>query len=84
MRAQSVINRQGSEGEVDVPDELAQKVNKHLEIQTYMKLLESGCWREQSENLPQSTYTNSIGKSIFTITALSSSQDGTRCTAGNS
>jgi len=30
MRAQSVVNRQGSEGEVDVPEELIQKMNKHL------------------------------------------------------
>ena len=30
MRAQSVVNRQGSEGEVDVPEELTQKMNKHL------------------------------------------------------
>ena len=60
MRAQSVVNRQGSEGEVDVPDELAQKVNKHLgnSFDVYEELLESGCCREQSRgNLPQSTYT---------------------------
>ena len=58
MRAQSVVNRQGSEGEVDVPDELAQKVNKHLGNSFDVYEDESGCCREQSRgNLPQSTYT---------------------------
>ena len=60
LRGQSEVNHQGSEGEVNIPDEKRTAVSHHLEhsFELYEDLLENGCCREQARgNLPQSTYT---------------------------
>lgn len=60
LRGQSKVNHQGSEGVVEVGDELGTKVTQHLShsFDVYEELLENGCCREQARgNLPQSTYT---------------------------
>ena len=60
LRGQSQVNHQGSEGVVDVGEELNGKVSQHLThaFEVYEELLEGGACREQSRGvLPQSTYT---------------------------
>lgn len=60
LRGQSQVNHQGSEGVVDVGEELNVKVSKHMThaFDVYEELLEGGACREQSRGvLPQSTYT---------------------------
>jgi len=60
LRGQSQVNHQGSEGVVDVGQELSQKVSHQLNesFELYQDLLDRGCCREQARgNLPQSTYT---------------------------
>ena len=59
LRGQSQVNHQGSEGVVDVGEELNVKVSQHLThaFEVYEELLEGGACREQSRGvLPQSTY----------------------------
>ena len=60
VRGQSRVNNQGSEGVVDVGDELTSKVSEKLNesFELYQDLLDRGACREQARgNLPQSTYT---------------------------
>ena len=60
LRGQSKVNHQGSEGVVEVGEDLGKKVSDHLShsFDVYEELLENGCCREQARgNLPQSTYT---------------------------
>jgi len=60
LRGQSQVNHQGSEGVVDVGEDLTGKVSQHLThaFDVYEELLEGGACREQSRGvLPQSTYT---------------------------
>lgn len=60
LRGQSEVNHQGSEGVIEVGEDLAKKVAEHLSssFEVYEELLEAGCCREQARgNLPQSTYT---------------------------
>lgn len=60
LRGQSKVNNQGSEGVVDVGEELTSKVSEQLSesFELYQDLLDRGACREQARgNLPQSTYT---------------------------
>ena len=60
LRGQSKVNNQGSEGVVNVGDELSSKVSEKLNesFELYQDLLDRGTCREQARgNLPQSTYT---------------------------
>ena len=60
LRGQSKVNNQGSEGVVDVGEELSSKVSEKLSesFELYQDLLDRGTCREQARgNLPQSTYT---------------------------
>ena len=60
LRGQSKVNNQGSEGTVDVGEELGGKVTNQLSesFELYQDLLDRGACREQARgNLPQSTYT---------------------------
>ena len=60
LRGQSKVNNQGSEGVVDVGEELGGKVMNQLSesFELYQDLLDRGACREQARgNLPQSTYT---------------------------
>ena len=60
LRGQSKINHQGSEGNIELPDEDTETFNKHFDntYDLYKKLLEDGCCREQARGtLTQSTYT---------------------------
>ena len=60
FRGQSSVNHQGSEGSVDLEEDMKDHVIEQLEhgFGIYEKLMELGVCREQSRgNLPQSTYT---------------------------
>jgi thymidylate synthase (FAD) len=54
------VNHQGSEGTIELKDNLDDKVSQQLSqsFDVYEELLENGCCREQARGtLPQSTYT---------------------------
>ena len=65
LRGQSAVNHQGSEGVVELDDELNQALSgqyKHA-FKLYEQLLEKGVCREQARGvLPQSTYTSFVWK----------------------
>lgn len=59
-RQQSHVNKQGSEGDLDIADDLKDRLvsSKAQAFEVYEKALESGCSRELARcHLPQSTYT---------------------------
>ena len=66
LRGQSVVNNQGSEGVVEVRDELTNLMSKNTNesFEVYQDLLDLGVCREQARGvLPQSTYAlNFIGR----------------------
>jgi len=65
FRGQSEVNHQGSEGIVDVGEELTDIVSQQYKnaFSVYQKLLEKGVCREQARGvLPQSTYTSFVWK----------------------
>jgi thymidylate synthase (FAD) len=65
MRGQSAVNHQGSEGVVDVGEEMSAAVSEQYKsaFKLYQQLLEKGVCREQARGvLPQSTYTSFVWK----------------------
>ena len=65
LRGQSVVNHQGSEGTVDIGEELKGALSSQYKdaFKLYEQLLEKGVCREQARGvLPQSTYTSFVWK----------------------
>ena len=65
LRGQSVVNHQGSEGTVDIGEELKHTLSSQYKdaFKLYEQLLEKGVCREQARGvLPQSTYTSFVWK----------------------
>ncbi|MDB4346075.1 FAD-dependent thymidylate synthase [bacterium] len=65
LRGQSAVNHQGSEGVVELDDELNQSLSDQYKqaFKLYEQLLEKGVCREQARGvLPQSTYTSFVWK----------------------
>ena len=65
MRGQSAVNHQGSEGVVDVGEEMSAAVSEQYKsaFKLYQQLLDKGVCREQARGvLPQSTYTSFVWK----------------------
>jgi len=64
-RGQSEVNHQGSEGVVELDDELNEiiSIQQKNAFKTYQRLLEKGVCREQARGiLPQATYTSFVWK----------------------
>ena len=65
LRGQSAVNHQGSEGVVELDDELNRALSEQYKhaFKLYEQLLEKGVCREQARGvLPQSTYTSFVWK----------------------
>src|SRR6056300_1186458 len=65
LRGQSAVNHQGSEGTVDIGEELKEVLSSQYKdaFKLYEQLLEKGVCREQARGvLPQSTYTSFVWK----------------------
>jgi thymidylate synthase (FAD) len=65
LRGQSVVNHQGSEGTVDIGEEMKGALSSQYKdaFKLYEQLLEKGVCREQARGvLPQSTYTSFVWK----------------------
>src|SRR6056300_43266 len=65
LRGQSAVNHQGSEGTVDIGEELKEVLSSQYKdaFKLYEQLLDKGVCREQARGvLPQSTYTSFVWK----------------------
>ena len=65
LRGQSTVNHQGSDGIVDIGDELNETLSEQYKsaFKLYGQLIEKGVCREQARGiLPQSTYTSFVWK----------------------